>query len=175
MGSVDSIQSSLVYTGAYMITQVLLWAVIISITPKRDMLIELSGYSRLNPILAMTLAIALLSTAGIPPLVGFLTKWYIIISAIAQGHYLCSIVALGFSVIAGFYYLRLVKTIYYEPLSPPLVIPKSVNSESLVMVRTGRAILIGGSLYTVLTTIVCPNLFLLLAYSITLDLFPCIF
>nr|UKP87799.1 NADH dehydrogenase subunit 2 [Kophobelemnon sp. ANT59] len=178
IGSIESIQASLMYIGAYVLTQVLLWSVVLIISPKRDMLIEFSGISRLNPILALALATGLLSTAGIPPLIGFLTKWYIILAAVGQGYYLSALIALVCSVIAGVYYLRLIKIMFYQPLSTPLVITNILNSPGgSVASETGlgKAILIGVSLYLVLTIIVCPSLFFQLTHLIVLDLFPCIF
>ena len=179
IGSIESFQASLMYIGAYIITQVLLWSVVLIISPKRDMLIEFSGVSRLNPMLALALATGLLSTAGIPPLIGFLTKWYIILAAVGQGYYLSALMALVCSVIAGVYYLRLVKIMFYQPLSTPLVITNILNSPhgSIASEETslGKAILIGASLYLVLTIIVCPSLFFQLTHLIILDLFPCIF
>nr|QDP70803.1 NADH dehydrogenase subunit 2 [Umbellula sp. 3 RH-2019] len=177
IGSIESIQASLMYVGAYVLTQVLLWSVVLIISPKRDMLIEFSGVSRLNPILALALAIGLLSTAGIPPLIGFLTKWYIILAAVGQGYYLSALIALVCSVIAGVYYLRLIKIMFYQPLSAPLVITNILNSPRGASKDTGlgKAILIGGSWYLVLTIIVCPSLVFQLTHLIVLDLFPCIF
>nr|YP_010322719.1 NADH dehydrogenase subunit 2 [Arula petunia]UKP87337.1 NADH dehydrogenase subunit 2 [Arula petunia] len=179
IGSIESLQASLMYIGAYVIVQVLLWSVVLIISPKRDMLIEFSGVSRLNPMLALALATGLLSTAGIPPLIGFLTKWYIILAAAGQGYYFSALIALVCSVIAGVYYLRLVKIMFYEPLSTPLVITNILNSlrgnVTSEEAGLGKAILIGISLYLVLTTIVCPSLFFQLTHLIILDLFPCIY
>ena len=114
-----------------------------------------------------------MSTAGIPPLIGFLTKWYIILAAVGQGYYLSALIALVCSVIAGVYYLRLVKIMFYQPLSTPLVIANILNSPREA--GLGKAILIGVSLYLVLTIIVCPSLFFQLTHLIILDLFPCVF
>nr|YP_010289346.1 NADH dehydrogenase subunit 2 [Erythropodium caribaeorum]UKP87617.1 NADH dehydrogenase subunit 2 [Erythropodium caribaeorum] len=179
IGSIESIQASLMYIGVYILTQVLLWSVVLIISPKRDMLIEFSGISRLNPVLAVALSTGLLSTAGIPPLIGFLTKWYIILAAVGKGYYLSALIALVCSVIAGVYYLRLVKIMFYQPLYTPLVITNILNSPrgSIVSGDTGlgKAVLIGVSLYLVLTIIVCPSFFFQLTHLIILDLFPCIF
>lgn len=179
IGSIESLQASLMYIGAYIITQVLLWSGVLIISPKRNMLIEFSGVSRLNPMLALALATGLLSTAGIPPLIGFLTKWYVILAAVGQGYYLSALLALVCSVIAGVYYIRLVKIMFYQPLSTPLVITNILNSPcgNVTPEETslGKAILMGASLYLVLTIIICPSLFFQLVHLIILDLFPCIF
>nr|UKP87852.1 NADH dehydrogenase subunit 2 [Muricella sp. ANT77] len=177
IGSIESIQASLIYIGAYVVTQVLLWSVILIISPKRDLLIELSGVSRLNPILAVALATGLLSTAGIPPLIGFLAKWYVILAAVGEGFYISALIALVCSVIAGVFYLRLVKIMFYQPLSTPIVTNNIFDYPyvSIAPEEGGRAILVGAGLYIVLTIMACPSLFFQLTYLIILDLFPCIF
>nr|YP_010322845.1 NADH dehydrogenase subunit 2 [Cornularia pabloi]UKP87533.1 NADH dehydrogenase subunit 2 [Cornularia pabloi] len=172
IGSIESLQASLMYIGAYLLTQVLLWSVVLILCPRRDMIIELSGLSRLNPVLALALAAGLLSTAGIPPLIGFLTKWYVILAAVGRGFYLSAIIALVCSVIAGVYYVRLVQVMFYQPLSTPLVVASLLSLPRRA--GLGKATLIGISLYLVLTIIICPSLFFQLTHLIILDLFPCI-
>lgn len=63
--------------------------------------------------MALTLALVFLSTAGIPPLLGFLGKWLVLLSGLSSGYFQVSLVAVVFSVIAGFYYVRLVQLIYF--------------------------------------------------------------
>lgn len=70
---------------------------------------EFSGLSRLSPVLALTLAIAFLSVAGIPPLAGFYSKYFILLAAVDSGVYLLAVLAIVASVIGGFYYVRVVK------------------------------------------------------------------
>ena len=54
------------------------------------------------------------STAGIPPLAGFFSKFYVIAAAVKSGYIVTSIVAVLFSVISAFYYLRVVKVMYFD-------------------------------------------------------------
>lgn len=69
-----------------------------------------------NNSLALILAIALLSVAGLPPMVGFLVKLSIFLVAIEQSLYTAALLSIVFSVISTFYYLRIIKIIYFEPL-----------------------------------------------------------
>tara|TARA_B100000683_G_C12263324_1_gene462581 strand:+ start:23 stop:424 length:402 start_codon:yes stop_codon:yes gene_type:complete len=75
---------------------------------------DLSGLSTNHPILSMSLLIILFSLAGIPPLAGFFAKFYIFISVIEQSMYFLAIVGLLSTVIAAFYYLRVIKIIYFD-------------------------------------------------------------
>nr|YP_010323258.1 NADH dehydrogenase subunit 2 [Tenerodus fallax]UKP88393.1 NADH dehydrogenase subunit 2 [Tenerodus fallax] len=174
IGSTHSLQATLMYVGAYVITQILLWAAILVISPKGDALVEFGGVSRLNPVLASALAVGLLSAAGIPPLVGFLTKWYVVLAAVGRGYYISAIIALVCSVVAGVYYLRLVQVMFVGPSTMPLVETNILRTQGTA--REPLSILMGVSLYLVLTIIVCPSLFFQLTHLSIFDLFfvcPC--
>eukprot|EP00894_Picocystis_sp_ML_P003382 jgi/Pico_ML_1/53899/g4367.t1 len=73
------------------------------------------GVGGANPALAFTLAIALFSMAGIPPLAGFLGKWAVFGAALGAQYYGLALVGVLTSVVSCFYYLRLVKVLYFEP------------------------------------------------------------
>ena len=75
---------------------------------------ELSGLSRNHPILALSLLIIFFSLAGIPPLAGFFAKFYIFIAVIESKMYTLAIVGLVTTVISAYYYLRIVKIIYFD-------------------------------------------------------------
>ena len=75
---------------------------------------DLSGLSKNHPILSLSLLIVLFSLAGIPPLAGFFAKFYIFLAVIENEMYFLAIIGLLSTVIAAFYYLRIIKTIYFE-------------------------------------------------------------
>ena len=75
---------------------------------------DLSGLSKNHPMLALSLLIILFSLAGIPPLAGFFAKFYIFTSVIEQSMFFLAIVGLLSTVIAAFYYLRIIKIIYFD-------------------------------------------------------------
>jgi NADH-quinone oxidoreductase subunit N len=69
-----------------------------------------------NQILALILATSLFSIAGLPPTIGFLVKMSIFLSALESSMYFVALISILFSVIATFYYIRIVKILYFEPL-----------------------------------------------------------
>src|SRR5258708_7883605 len=73
---------------------------------------ELKGQFFLNPILSITLTICLFSMAGIPPLIGFFSKPFVLYSAIQNGYYFMSIIAIIVSIITASYYLKIIKILY---------------------------------------------------------------
>ena len=75
---------------------------------------DLSGISKQNPLLAISFLIIMFSLAGIPPLAGFFAKFYVFMSVIESKMYTLAIVGLLSTVISAFYYLRIIKIIYFD-------------------------------------------------------------
>ena len=76
---------------------------------------ELKGLFFSNPLLSLSLSVCLFSMAGIPPLIGFFAKQFVLYSAIQKGYYFISIVAILVSVISASYYLKIVKVLHTNP------------------------------------------------------------
>jgi len=80
---------------------------------------DLSGLSKNHPMLALSFLIILFSLAGIPPLAGFFAKFYIFMAVIEAKMYTLAIIGLVTTVISAFYYLRIIKVIYFDkPIEP---------------------------------------------------------
>ncbi len=75
---------------------------------------SLSGLSKKHPVMAFSLSVLMFSTAGIPPLAGFFSKFYILTFSIAYGYLYFAIAAILISVVAAFYYLRVIKVMYFD-------------------------------------------------------------
>ena len=75
---------------------------------------DLSGLSKKHPLLSLSFLIILFSLAGIPPLAGFFAKFYIFKAVIEQSMFFLAIVGLLSTVVAAFYYLRIIKIIYFD-------------------------------------------------------------
>nr|YP_010192412.1 NADH dehydrogenase subunit 2 [Amanita sinensis]QZN08149.1 NADH dehydrogenase subunit 2 [Amanita sinensis] len=69
----------------------------------------------LNPILSLSLAVCLFSMAGIPPLIGFFSKLFVLYSAVQNGYYFISFVAILVSVVSASYYLKIIKVLHTSP------------------------------------------------------------
>ena len=80
---------------------------------------DLSGMSKNHPILSLSFLIILFSLAGIPPLAGFFAKFYIFMSVIESKMYILAILGLLTTVISAFYYLRIIKIIYFDKPKKP--------------------------------------------------------
>ena len=96
---------------------------------------SLSGLSKTNPIMAFSLAILMFSSAGIPPLAGFFSKFYVIMTALSGGFLISSILAVLFSVVSAYYYLRIVKTMYFdEPKEAVIKIDDILNIKIVIFI-----------------------------------------
>jgi len=113
----EGIQSSIAYISIYLVMNLGLFSCLLMMK-RNDQYFEsiddLSGLSKNHPVLALSLMIILFSLAGIPPLAGFFAKFYIFKSVIEQSMYFLAIVGLLSTVIAAFYYLRIIKVIYFD-------------------------------------------------------------
>jgi NADH-ubiquinone oxidoreductase chain 2 len=73
---------------------------------------ELKGLFFSNPLLSLSLGICLFSMAGIPPLIGFFSKQFVLYSALQNGYYFISLIAIIVSVISASYYLKIIKVLH---------------------------------------------------------------
>ncbi len=114
----QGIQSSITYISIYLVMNLAFFSCLFML--KRDdkyyeNIEDLSGLSKKHPILSFSLLIVLFSLAGIPPLAGFFAKFYVFLAVIEQSMYFLAIVGLLATVVAAFYYLRIIKIIYFDP------------------------------------------------------------
>ncbi len=114
----QGIQSSITYISIYLVMNLAFFNCLFMLK-RNDKYYEniedLSGLSKKHPILSFSLLIVLFSLAGIPPLAGFFAKFYVFLAVIEQSMYFLAIVGLLATVVAAFYYLRIIKIIYFDP------------------------------------------------------------
>jgi NADH-quinone oxidoreductase subunit N len=114
----DGIQSSVIYLTIYIVMNLGFFSCLLMLRRNDnyyESIDDLSGLSKNHPILSFSLLVILFSLAGIPPLAGFFAKFYIFKAVIEQSMYFLAIVGLLSTVIAAFYYLRIIKIIYFDP------------------------------------------------------------
>ena len=117
VGTNEGIQSSITYISIYLLMNLSFFSCMLMMRKENlyyEKIEDLSGLSKNHPILSLSLLIVLFSLAGIPPLAGFFAKFYIFLAVIENEMYFLAIIGLLSTVIAAFYYLRIIKTIYFE-------------------------------------------------------------
>src|SRR5687767_10045825 len=120
-GTAEGIQGVLVYMAIYLAMTLGTFAVILAMRRPAGMVEEisdLSGLARSNPPLAFFLALLLFSLAGIPPLAGFFAKYYVFLAAIKAGLYGLAVIGVLASVVGAYYYLLIVKLMYFDEPAP---------------------------------------------------------
>ena len=116
-GSNEGIQSSIVYISIYVVMNLALFSCLFMMKRNDhyfESIDDLSGLSKNHPLLSLSLLVILFSLAGIPPLAGFFAKLYVFKAVIEQSMYFLAIVGLLSTVIAAFYYLKIIKIIYFD-------------------------------------------------------------
>ena len=120
-GTAEGVQGVLIYMTIYVGMTLGTFAVILSM--RRDGVMvenisDLSGLSRTRPTMAFMLAMLLFSLAGVPPLAGFFGKFYVFLAAINAGLYTLAVIGVLSSVVGAFYYLSIVKVMYFDQPAP---------------------------------------------------------
>ena len=116
-GTSDGVQSVIIYMSIYLIMIVGTFGCILSMRAHGQMMEDiddLAGLGRTNPLLAIALTALMFSFVGIPPLAGFFGKLYVFLAAINAGLYWLAVIGLLTSVVGAFYYLRIVKLMYFD-------------------------------------------------------------
>jgi NADH-quinone oxidoreductase subunit N len=129
-GTVQGVQGVLIYMAIYSAMTLGVFACILAMRTRDAQLEEiddLAGLARTNPGMAFLLAMLMFSLAGIPPLAGFFAKFYVFTAAVQAGLFTLAVIGVVASVVGAYYYLRIVKIIYFdepkvsfEPMSTPL-------------------------------------------------------
>tara|TARA_B100000941_G_scaffold83778_1_gene57695 strand:+ start:316 stop:1731 length:1416 start_codon:yes stop_codon:yes gene_type:complete len=117
VGTNEGIQSSITYMSLYVIMNLSFFSSLFMLKINQkyyETIDDLSGLSKNHPMLSLAMLVSLFSLAGIPPLAGFFAKFYIFMAVIEQEMYFLAIVGLLSTVVAAFYYLRIIKTIYFD-------------------------------------------------------------
>ncbi len=116
-GTAEGIQGVLIYIAIYMAMTLGTFACILSMRHNGRMVEEiadLAGLARTKPAMAFFLAMLLFSLAGIPPLAGFFAKYYVFLAAIKANLFALAVIGVLTSVVGAYYYLAIVKTIYFD-------------------------------------------------------------
>tara|TARA_Y100000817_G_scaffold226807_1_gene179627 strand:- start:2659 stop:4008 length:1350 start_codon:yes stop_codon:yes gene_type:complete len=121
-GTINGVKSTLVYISIYLVMNIGIFACILLM--KRggkyiEEIDELSGASKNHPLMSFALLIILFSLAGIPPLAGFFAKFYIFMAVIESEMYILAIVGLVTTVVSAFYYIRIIKIMYFDEAKKP--------------------------------------------------------
>ena len=116
-GAISGYQSAIVYISIYVIMNIGAFSCLYLLKKDgeyKENISDLSGISKKHPLLAISLLIILFSLAGVPPLGGFFAKFYVFVAVLEKQMYALAIIGLLTTVMSAFYYLKIIKTIYFD-------------------------------------------------------------
>ena len=121
-GTNSGIQSTIIYLTIYLVMNLGAFGCIFMMKRENvyyENINDLSGLSKNHPLIALSFLIILFSLAGIPPLAGFFAKFYVFMAVIESKMYALAIIGLVTTVVSAFYYLRIIKIIYFDKPKKP--------------------------------------------------------
>lgn len=179
----DGLEALLIYLIVYVIMTINIFGIVLSLTTPFSRLenestnlssnllsnriryiSDLRMLGKTNPILAATLTCTLFSMAGIPPLAGFCSKFYVFFSALSSSLYFFAFLGVLTSVISCFYYIRLIKIMYFEKADSAndWIVYQSMNKEI--------SIVVGITLFFIIFFFFYPSPFFLIAHKVALSI-----
>ena len=167
IGNFEGIQVKFYYLIVYMISSLCIWSLILNFKIKKKNYSEkqnrdlgdLALLQESNNIIAQNLAVTLFTLAGLPPMVGFLAKMGVFKALTGVSIYFFSIVNILFSVVATFYYLRIVKIIFFENI---------LIGNLYTTINTKKTFLINLLTFFLIFFFMSPMFLYLYSYKITL-------
>tara|TARA_B100000683_G_scaffold198109_1_gene191253 strand:- start:74 stop:1141 length:1068 start_codon:yes stop_codon:yes gene_type:complete len=147
-GAISGYQSAIVYISIYVIMNIGAFSCLYLMKKDgkyKENISDLSGISKKQPLLAISLLIILFSLAGVPPLGGFFAKFYVFVAVLEKEMYALAIIGLITTVMSAFYYLKIIKTIYFD--DSIITYESTKNRTAQVSVLTSCTILITFFLY----------------------------
>jgi NADH-quinone oxidoreductase subunit N len=129
----------LLYMAIYLFMNIGTFAVLVAMRRRGralEQVDDLAGLGRTDPAMALAMAIFMFSMAGIPPLAGFFSKLYVFLAAVQEGFWTLAVVGVLSSVVSAYYYLRIVKVMYFDAATDGALDPRPA-SLSFVMAGSG--------------------------------------
>jgi NADH-quinone oxidoreductase subunit N len=139
-GTAEGVQGVLIYLAIYLVTNIGVFACILAMRRGQYMVEtigDLSGLAQTQPGYAFVFAMLMFSLAGIPPLAGFFAKFYVFLAAVQAGLYALAVIGVVASVVGAYYYVRIVKIIYFDEPAPAF---ERAMGPSLAGIITGAGV-----------------------------------
>jgi NADH-quinone oxidoreductase subunit N len=136
-GAISGYESTIVYISIYVVMNIGAFSCLYLLKKDgeyKENISDLSGISKKHPMLAISFLVILFSLAGIPPLGGFFAKFYVFTAVVEQKMYALAIIGLLTTVISAFYYLKIIKTIYFDDSSISFDVTKNKFAQLSILI-----------------------------------------
>ena len=165
-GTFDNLQTLFSYLIIYSFSGLCIWSIFILTRVKSSHfkkqnkdLTDLVSFYKSNYTLALFFSVVLFSVAGFPPMIGFLVKINVFLTAIESSMYFVALISILCSVVATFYYLRIIKIVYFE---------KTVSGKLYYPISSERVYILSGLLWSMIILFINPTLLFLFSYKFSL-------
>ena len=145
-GAADAWSASMFYLVAYVLTTLGTFGVMMLMSRdghEADDIADLKGLGRRNPALAFVMLILMFSLAGIPPTIGFYAKLSVLKAVIDAGMIWLAVLAVMMSLVGAFYYLRIVKTVYFDEPTDTHALRPLPSAHALIAFNGALVLLLG--------------------------------
>ncbi|MGB1025721.1 MAG: NADH-quinone oxidoreductase subunit N, partial [Rhodospirillaceae bacterium] len=143
-GTAEGVRGVLVYLAIYLFMNVGTFAVLLAMRRQGravEGIDDLSGLSKSSPAMALAMTFLMFSMAGVPPLAGFFGKYFVFMAAVDQGMITLAVLGVLASVVSAFYYLRIIKIMFFDDVVEPLD-PMSGASSKLILLGSTLFVLL---------------------------------
>ena len=141
-----SYSAAMYYTITYVLTTVGSFGLIMMLARaghEAETIADFKGLGKRSPWFAIVMTILMFSLAGVPPMVGFMAKWAVLQAVVNAGMVWLSVVAVLFSLIGAFYYLRIVKTIWFDEAADTAPINTSADMRAVMSINGVAVVVLG--------------------------------
>jgi len=145
-GVVDGYGAAVFYVLAYILMSLAAFGSIIVLNRngfEADQISDFQGLSKHSPWFALIMLVVMLSMAGVPPFIGFYSKLFILQQVVAQGYVILAIAAVIFAVISAYYYLQIIKTMYFDDVDKEILVSAPLDMKVVLSIN-GILILVVG-------------------------------
>ena len=145
-GVVDGYGAAVFYVLTYILMSLAAFGVIIALNKngfEADQIADFQGLSKSSPWLALIMLVVMLSMAGVPPFIGFYSKLFILQQVVAEGYVILAVLAVILAVISAYYYLQIIKTMYFSDKDKSIVIYAPLDMKVLLSINGILILLVG--------------------------------
>ncbi len=145
-GVISGYGAAVFYVFVYILMSLAAFGIIILLNKKgfeADQISDFKGLSKHSPWFALMMLVVMLSMAGVPPFIGFYAKFFILQQVISAGFVTLAVVAVVFAVISAYYYLQIIKSMYFEEADKDITIVAPMDMQLVLSINAVLILVVG--------------------------------
>ncbi len=145
-GVLEGYGSAIFYVFVYILMSLAAFGSIIVLNRsgfEADQISDFRGLSKHSPWFALIMLAVMLSMAGVPPFIGFYSKLFILQQVVSEGYVILAVIAVIFAVISAYYYLQIIKTMYFDDADKDIVVSAPIDLKVVLSINGTLILIIG--------------------------------